>query len=911
MSKKRDIKLRAKQKYTEDLEQKKAGKAELADLPKDQQTAAKQADQEAKKTAKKQHKEALKGMEKAQKKEIRLFDKYYKKYRTRTRRYSIWSVVGVLILILIIQIAPLVSDIKTLMNIQLNTGTPEAEAAIVYGESIAQAISDEGIVLLKNEGQMLPLKEKKVNVFGKSAMNLRTGGGGSGGADQTRAVDFFEGLNNAGIEYNKDLYGIYAEMNQGKEQATGMGQVLGAFIGGKEEVEPEIGYLTTDLLGNAKEYSENAIVVLSNISVEASDSTVEDLRLSQNQADLIDTVAANFENVTIIINAGNARELGFVEEYPSIKSVLWVGIPGPKGANSIGRVLSGEVNPSGRLVDTYVYNLEEHPSIVNFGDYQYENIDKMAFLNYEEGIYVGYRFFETYYQNNEEGYKKAVQYPFGYGLSYTDFEWEVINQTMDNNQIRLEIQVTNQGDVPGKDVVQAYFKAPYTEGGIEKSAIELAGYAKTSLLQPGKSETVTIEFATRDMSSYDMNEKEAFILEKGTYQILVSKNVHTPVETFDFQVAEEIVYVEDDATGTAIENQFSYADGGLTYLSRNDWEGTYPDSKDNVYQAPKEVVDAFAAKPEKMEGTVPTTGADNGIMLQDLKGLDYEDPMWEQYLDQFTTEEMGELVNKGAYRTVEIERLGLPASTLLDGPAGINFFFAATSAASFPTEVIIASTWNNELAYQWGEAVGKEANVLGVHGWYAPAMNVHRSPLGGRNFEYFSEDPMLSGMISASAIKGAQSQNVLVFIKHFVLNEQEINARSGVSVWANEQAMREVYFRPFEIAVKEGDATGVMSSFIHIGPKWAGGNPELLQNLLREEWGFEGLVSTDAVLGKFMDLNLAIRYGNELMLNPMPNGNMKYFKKLHKEDPVGIVAGLRERTHTICYTLLNETNLIK
>jgi beta-glucosidase len=247
---------------------------------------------------------------------------------------------------------------------------------------------------------------------------------------------------------------------------------------------------------------------------------------------------------------------------------------------------------------------------------------------------------------------------------------------------------------------------------------------------------------------------------------------------------------------------------------------------------------------------------------------------------------------------------------LLDGPAGINFFFKATRAASYPTEVIIASTWNDDLAYQWGEAVGKEARILGVNGWYAPAMNVHRSPLGGRNFEYFSEDPVLSGKMSASAVRGAQSQDILVFLKHFALNEQEINARSGIMVWANEQAIREIYLRPFEIAVKEGEATGVMSSFIHIGPKWSGGNPELLQDVLRDEWGFTGIVSTDAVLGGFMDLNLAIRNGNELMLNPIPTFNERYFKKLYKADPVGITTGVRERTHNITYTLLNHTSLI-
>jgi len=297
-------------------------------------------------------------------------------------------------------------------------------------------------------------------------------------------------------------------------------------------------------------------------------------------------------------------------------------------------------------------------------------------------------------------------------------------------------------------------------------------------------------------------------------------------------------------------------------------------------------------------------------MLKDLKGLDYDDPLWEAYLDQFTVEEMKALINNGAYKTLAIERLGLPATVLMDGPAGINFFFKETTSAAYPTEVVIASTWSDELAYTMGEAVGSEANAYGVHGWYAPGMNIHRTPQGGRNFEFFSEDPLLSGRMSANMVSGAQSKDVLVFMKHFALNEQEINARSGLLLWANEQAIREIYLRPFEITVKEGLVTGAMSSFIHIGYKWSGGNPELLQNILRDEWGFVGIVSTDAVLGGYMDLNLAIRNGNDLMLNPVPTANERYFDELYKEDPVGVTQAIRECTHNICYSILEYTNLV-
>jgi beta-glucosidase len=348
----------------------------------------------------------------------------------------------------------------------------------------------------------------------------------------------------------------------------------------------------------------------------------------------------------------------------------------------------------------------------------------------------------------------------------------------------------------------------------------------------------------------------------------------------------------------------------LTYLSRANWAGTYPDISDMTYEAPQDVVDAYAEKPAKVEGTAPITGAEKGIMLADLKGLDFDDPLWDAYLDQFTVEEMKMLITNGAYKTVAIDRLGLPGSVLLDGPAGINFFFKENTTAAYPTEVVIASTWNNDLAYLMGEAVGAEANAYGVNGWYAPGINIHRTAQGGRNFEYFAEDPLLSGMMSAHMVSGAQSKDVLVFMKHFALNEQEINARAGLMVWANEQAIRELYLRPFEITVKGGGVTGVMSSFIHIGPKWSGGNPELLNNVLREEWGFVGMVSTDAVLGSFMDLNLAIRNGNDLMLAILPTNNERYFDELYEEDPVGITRGIRERTHNICYSILTYTDLV-
>jgi beta-glucosidase len=909
-----DWKKQINEEFRANQDKRKARRQELSQMPAEQRKAEERADRESAKAAKKARKLAIKAMPKDEQKLAKRHDKYYRSLETRPVRYTVWAIVLLLVAFAVFSIAPYKGDIDELMGgINLTTDTPAAKAALAHGEEVAEMISDEGIVLLKNDGDLLPLQNPKINVFGFQTLNFRLGGGGSGGSDQTRSVGFYQGLANAGIEYNPSLHDFYVS-NIGKdglmqEKSTGVGQVLDMMMGKEFPNEPAIDYLSDDMLQQAKAYSQTALIVLASSSVEAADAKLEELSLSANERALIEKVAANFDNVIIIVNAGNALELGFLNEYPSLKAAVWVGTPGSKGANSLGKILAGKVNPSGRLVDTYAYDPGSNPASVNFGDYKYTNIKGMSFLNYQEGIYVGYRFYETFYKDNETGYRKAVQFPFGYGLSYTDFAWEVTSHSFDDKTIRLDVKVTNTGKMAGKDVVEVYFSAPYT-GKIEKSAIELAGYAKTSLLEPGQSETVTISFPTRDMASYDMNTEKAYVLEAGEYQIRVSRDVHTPVATLPYSVENTTVYKADDVTGTEIANQFDYANGGLTYLSRGDWQGTYPDAASRTFDAPQAVVDGFAARPAKVDGAEPVTGADNGIQLRDLKGLPYDDPKWQAYLDQFTIEEMKMLVTNGGYKTLPVERLGLPGSVLLDGPAGINFFFKTTTSAAYPTEIVIASTWNDKLAYAWGESVGVEANAYGVQGWYAPGMNIHRTPQGGRNFEFFSEDPLLSGKMSANMVSGAQSKKILVFMKHFALNDQEVNARNGLMLWANEQAIREIYLRPFEITVKEGHVTGAMSSFIHIGYKWSGGNPELLQKVLRKEWGFVGIVTTDAVLGGFMDLNLAIRNGNDLMLSIIPTPNERYFDQLYKEDPVGITLAMRERVHNICYSLLTYTNLV-
>ena len=908
MATRKEIKQEAVARVAAEREAKRQWKAELEALPADERRAAKDArraeEKAAKRAAKEERAARRSSMTRAERREDKRRERVYRKVKHRPRRIVGWSVVVAAVAVVAVLIAPIVSDISRLLSIKVDSTTEAGIAARAHGAEVAEQISDEGIVLLKNDGA-LPLADPRVNVFSFASFNLRYGGNGSGGSDQSSAVTLYDALEQQGIEYNTDLQS--AMQDAGAKTETGEGNGLGAIVkmiaGGKAE-EPAPDYLTDAVMDQAEEFSETAIVVIGNDGTESIDMEADDLRLTDNQRALFDRVTSTFDDVVVVVNSGNQMELGFLEEYPQITGAVWIGTPGPRGAVSLAKVLKGDVNPSGRLTDTYAYDVTSAPATENFGDYRYDNADR-GLLDYEEGIYVGYRYYETRYLGDEEGYEAAVQYPFGYGLSYTDFEWASSAPVVADGKVHVDVTVTNVGDAAGKDVVEVYASAPYTPGGIEKSAIELAGYAKTSMIAPGASETVAVEFALRDLASWDTAGGGAYVLDAGSYDISVSTDVHTPVSTFPIEVAERVVYDTDDTTGVALENRFGYAEGDLTSLSRDDWEGTYPSDDDIDLVASDEVLAAMDPEIAPEEGEAPTYGADNDLKLGDLKGLAYDDPAWDDFLDQLTLDEQIDLFATGAYETKAIERLGIPSAVLFDSPSGLSFFFGDVTAAAYPTEVVVASTWNTVLAFDLGEAIGAEANAYGVEGWYAPGMNLHRTAMGGRDFEYFSEDPLVSGTMAAGMISGAQSKNVLTFMKHFALNEQEINARlPGVNVFVGEQALREMYLRPFEISVKEGDASGAMSSFVNIGGRWSGGNEQLLQEVLRGEWGFDGVVSTDAVIGGFMDPALAVRHGNDLMLAPLPNSVKKAVKQAYDDDPVGVGNGLRDRVHAVSYALL-------
>lgn len=909
MASRTELKQAAKERLAAEKAAKLQRKTELRAMTPADRKAAASADREAARAARRagkaEAKAARASMTRAERREARRAERAYRRLKARPRRIAGWSVVVAVLAIVGIVAAPVIADVNRLLSVKVDSSTPDGVAARAYATGLAEQISDEGIVLLQNEDNVLPLAEESVNVFGFDSFNLRFGGGGSGGGDQSTAVGLHEALEEQGIATNPDLKAAMeaAGAKSKTGSSTGLIQVLGALTGGGEVGEPVPDYLTGDVMAQASEFADTALVVLASSSVEASDATPEQLALSDTQRQLLDTVTGSFEDVVVVINAGNALDLGFLDEYPQIKGALWIGTPGPRGAVSLAKILDGDVNPSGRLTDTYVTDVASAPGTENFGDYDYANTNR-SFLEYEEGIYVGYRYYETRYADDEDGYAAAVQFPFGHGLSYTAFDWQAAEPVVADGEVSVDVVVTNTGKTAGKDVVQLYFSAPYTPGGIEKSAIELAGYAKTSLLQPGQSETVTIAYDVRDMSSWD-GARGVYVLEAGDYGIDVSRDVHSPVAEFDTTVAEDVVYDTDEATGVALERRFADASGDLTFLSRDDWESTYPTSPEGDRTASDELLADMYPEVTPAEGAAPAQGVDHGLRLEDLQGLDYDDAKWADFLDQFTTDELIKVFANGGYQTVEIERLGVPSGVLLDGPAGLNFFFGDITAASFPTEVVIASTWNTDLARAMGEAIGAEANAYGVQGWYAPGMNLHRTALGGRNFEYYSEDPVVSGTMGAAMVAGAQSTGLITFMKHFALNEQEINARSGVHVWADEQAIRELYLRPFEITVKDGGANGAMSSFVHVGARWSGGNEALLQDVLRGEWGFQGVVSSDAVLGAFMDPGQAIIAGNDLMLAVLPSMTESAARDALAADPVGIGEGLRERVHAVMFALLH------
>lgn len=833
---------------------------------------------------------------------------------------------------------------STLIGLATGNGTLSDETNEEAAE-VAEEIMEDGIVLLKNES-LLPLNEtKKLNIFGWESINPAYGGAGSGGInDLYDIVSLNQGLENAGFSINQELVDFYN--NYGADNPEMSIQKQSWTL-----PEPPVDTYSDELIKSAKEYSDVAVVVLSRKAGEGHNDIPMDVRkaaydnnsdeyddfpegehylqLSQTERDMVDMVCSNFDNVIVVYNGANQFELGFADEYPQIKSVVWCPGTGNVGFNALGKVFSGEVNPSGKTPDTFVYDMTTAPWWNNAEKTEYTNLADMAvegmnagtaqvyapaFTNYVEGIYVGYKYYETAAQEGAIDYDKTVQYPFGYGLSYTEFEQKMGELKEKDGQISVDVEVTNTGDVAGKDVVEVYYKPPYTNGGIEKSSANLIEFAKTNLLQPGESQTVTVTFSIEDMASYDENNAKAYVLEKGDYVISINSDSHTVLDQKTYTADKDVVYKGENkrtSDDTAATNVFEDAKGDVTYLSRADHFANYEEA--TAAPASAELGEPYVSEYHlnsnfdkttylNDEDVMPTTGADNGLTLADMRDADYDDPRWEKLLDQLTVDEMANMIAMAGYQTAAMDSVGKVATLDFDGPAAINNNFTGVGSIGFPIEVVVASTWNKELAQAWGECMGKISQEMGAEGWYAPGMNTHRTAFGARNYEYFSEDGVLAGNMGAKAVEGARKYGVYSYIKHFALYEG--NAKM-VSVWSNEQAIREIYLKPFEISVKQGGANAVMVSWSFLGDKWTGECSNLINTVLREEWGFRGMALTDFFRNNghgFMNADAALANGVDVMLSTF-NGEEN--NVANPEHPTSVLQ-MRNACKNVMYTVVSS-----
>ncbi|MBT9644469.1 beta-glucosidase [Roseburia inulinivorans] len=835
---------------------------------------------------------------------------------------------------------------SSMISLAMGNGTITDETSD-ESTALVQEIAEEGIVLLKNDGTLPLAADSNLNVFGWASTNPCYGGTGSGAlSDAYPTVSLLQGLEDAGFNLNTELSDFYTAYRADRPE-------VGMWAQDWTLPEPTADSYTDEMMANAKEFSDTAMVVITLVGGEGADLptdvskvTYTDnsteykdfeagehyLQLDRTERDMLDLVCSNFDNVIVVYNGANAMELGFINEYSQIKSAIWCPGTGQSGFEALGEIVAGTVNPSGKTSDTFVADLTATPTWNNFGYFKYDNMDEYAytsnnfktgeeetalpsFVNYVDGIYVGYRFYETAAAEGLINYDDTVVYPFGYGLSYTTFTQEMGAISEDNGTISFDVTVTNTGDVAGKDVVEVYYNPPYTNGGIEKASANLIQFEKTEVLQPGDSQTITVSFDAEDMASYDTYGAGCYVLEAGDYQISINSDSHNVIDSQTYTVASTVTYDESNPRSTdetAAVNEFAYAEGDVTYLSRADGFANYADAT----AAPASMSMSDEAKatflnnsnynPEDYNNDsdeMPTTGAKNGIKLADLRGVDYDDAQWDSLLDELTISDMDTMIAIGGYQTSAASSVGKIMTVDCDGPASINNNFTGIGSVGFPSAVMIASTWNKNLALKFGESIGKMADEMEVSGWYAPAMNTHRSAFAGRNFEYYSEDGVLSGYMATNAILGAEEYGVYAYMKHFALNDQETNRTEMLCTWANEQSIREIYLKPFEMSVKEGGAKAVMSSFNYIGTQWAGGTSALCNTVLRDEWGFRGFVLTDyfGVYG-YMDSDMGIRGGTDCMLVAYDT------ETNHVTDTTSAtgVLAMRQACKNIMYTVVNS-----
>lgn len=853
------------------------------------------------------------------------------------------ALVGIVVAVSMMLTGPL----STLLNNATITKYTLSDATVSKANELAKDVQSEAVTLLKNDDSNLPLSGKKVNVFGWGSTNPVYGGTGSGSmSKQYKTVSLLDGIKQAGLKTNTELSKLYTDYRKDRPE-------VGMFAQDWTLPEVPAKQYSDKLVSDAKDFSDEAVVVLTRVGGEGADLPTDMkakgityknnskdyddfqkgesfLQLSKTERDMIDLVTSNFKKVTLVYNGANTFQFDFLNDYPQIQSVVWCPPAGQTGFSALGEVLAGETNPSGKTSDTFLKDLTKSVSYNNFGKFEYTNMaDKAAkykgftgddvtaipgFVNYSEGIYVGYKFYETASDEGLINYDDTVAFPFGYGLSYTSFDQKLDSVKYKGGKVTVTATVTNTGDKAGKDVVEAYYNPPYTDGGIEKASKNLAGFEKTKELQPGESQKVTVKFDDDDMASYDYKGAKAYVLEKGDYGISIQSDSHHVIDHKAITVKDTVTYDSDSNTHngdkTVATNQFDDVAGDVTYLSRADHFANYKEAtaaptnfkmsdkaKETFYNNSNYDPKKFDKDSDKM----PTTGAKNGLKLSDMYGKDYDDADWDKLLDQLTFDDMDNLIANGGYGTQAVKSVGKIQLTDADGPASLNNNFTGVGSIGFPASTAFACTWNKDLAKQFGEMIGDMAHDMHVAGWYAPAMNIHRNAFSGRTFEYFSEDSLLSGVMASSEISGAKSKGVYSFMKHFALNDQETKRTEMLCTWTNEQAMREIYLKPFEMSVKEGGAQAVMSSFNYIGNTYAGADSALLQTVLRGEWGFKGFVLTDYFGGYgYQNADQEVRAGNDSML-----ATTKITNHITDKSATSVKA-MRQAAHNILYTAANS-----
>ncbi|WP_418836161.1 glycoside hydrolase family 3 protein [Paratractidigestivibacter faecalis] len=915
---------------------------------------------------------------------------------------------------------------------KIEVTSEEKDATMQAGAQLAQRIEGEGLVLLKNDDEALPLPEDctQVNVFGWASTQWVASGSGSGQVSG-QTTGLLDALSEAGVSYNTQLTDMYRGFC-GERPYKSVGALSSRASEFCRLYEPSIydkSCYSDELLSNARKYSDTALVVISRTAGESIDCpraqykvdsrggvvdidvTRSYLELSQEEEDLLRYVGKSYEHVVVLVNSTNAMELGELETTPGIDAALLVGCTGGEGSRAVVDALWGRTNPSGRTTDTYAFDFATAASWANsgaMGEGIYTNgqglypadgtmnanvgvsepYDAVRFCDYAEGIYVGYRWYETADAEGSwdgvsnqygQGYDGVVQYPFGYGLSYTSFKWEVTGRSPGQGttvgrktDFSIRVKVTNTGKVAGRDVVQLYCTPPYTKGGIEKSAAVLVAYEKTRLLKPGETQEISLSFSMDDVASYDYSDADGdgfagYELERGEYMVELRRDAHTVA---DCEFASTMLWIprtiqcpDDIKTGAAVQNRFtgdsawdgvsidgSNSGANITWLSRADFAGTFPRRGDadremadnvaalNLYADGRALWESVGAAAEddgasrvKTEYPLTTTSSDSHLLseggeLTELGrqlGLNYSDEAWDDLLDQVSIADMERIVLHGYISTGKIDGIGKPRTKEVDGPSQVGSFNQLSTGVAYPGATVLAQTWSKELAREYGRQVGLECASIGVDGWYAPSVNVHRTPLGGRNYEYYSEDPLVSGAMAAQVVAGSKEAGTYCFVKHLVANGQD-TYRDSLYEWMTEQTLREVYLPAFRMLARSG-ATGIMTSYNRLGATWAGGNAGLLTDVLRGEWGFAGCVITDyADHHVYMNADQMLRAGGDLFMDGVfRNGAFEFGYTqgelssavaaggLEAADAATFASNLRRATKDVLYTWLNAraTNL--